>query len=86
MIQKLTDAMVSIEGENGHGVIWVKTSEVASGEWGIRGQPLTTEAVKDLTAEQKGGREARPQSGIFLQIAYPPVRHAPQPAARCRSH
>ena len=50
IIQKLTDAMVSVEGENMRGVTWVKISEVASGEWGIGGQPLTTEAVKDLTA------------------------------------
>jgi len=54
IIQKLTDAMVSVEGENMRGVTWVKISEVASGEWGIGGQPLTTEAVKDLTA----GRQA----------------------------
>jgi 4-oxalocrotonate tautomerase len=33
IIQKLTDAMVSIEGENMRGVTWVKISEVASGEW-----------------------------------------------------
>jgi 4-oxalocrotonate tautomerase len=54
IIQKLTDAMVSVEGENMRGVTWVKISEVASGEWGIGGRPLTTEAVKDLTA----GRQA----------------------------
>jgi 4-oxalocrotonate tautomerase len=53
MIKKLTDAMVSIEGENMRGVTWVKISEVASGEWGIGGQPLTTEAVKDLAAGRK---------------------------------
>jgi 4-oxalocrotonate tautomerase len=53
MIQKLTDAMVSIEGENMRGVTWVKISEVASGEWGIGGQPLTTEAVQELAAGRK---------------------------------
>ena len=53
MISKLTDAMVSIEGENMRGVTWVKISEVASGDWGIGGQPLTTEAVKDLAAGRK---------------------------------
>ena len=35
IIQKLTDAMASIEGENMRGVSWVKISEVTSGEWGI---------------------------------------------------
>jgi 4-oxalocrotonate tautomerase len=53
MISKLTDAMVSIEGENMRGVTWVKISEVASGDWGIGGQSLTTEAVKDLAAGRK---------------------------------
>jgi 4-oxalocrotonate tautomerase len=53
IIEKLTDAMVSIEGENMRSVTWVKISEVASGEWGIGGQPLTTEAVKALAAGKK---------------------------------
>jgi 4-oxalocrotonate tautomerase len=53
VIQKLTDAMVSVEGENMRGVTWVKISEVASGEWGIGGQPLTTEAVRELAAGKR---------------------------------
>ena len=50
IIEKLTDAMVSIEGENMRGVTWVKIVEVTSGDWGIGGQLLTTEALKELTA------------------------------------
>lgn len=50
MISKLTDAMVSIEGENMRQVTWVVIEEEKSGEWGIGGQPLTTEAVKSLAA------------------------------------
>lgn len=50
MISKLTDAMVSIEGENMRQVTWVVIEEAKSGEWGIGGQPLTTEAVKSLAA------------------------------------
>jgi 4-oxalocrotonate tautomerase len=53
IIEKLTDAMVSIEVENMRGVTWVKISEVASGEWGIGGQALTTDAVKALAAGRK---------------------------------
>jgi len=53
VIQKLTDAMVSVEGENMRGVTWVKISEVASGEWAIGGQPLTTEAVQELAAGKR---------------------------------
>ena len=55
MISKLTDAMVSIEGEAMRGVTWVKISEVASGDWGIGGQSLTTEAVKELASRPEGG-------------------------------
>ena len=55
VIQKLTDAIVSIAGENLRGATWVKIIEINSGEWGIGGKPLTTEAVKELTA---AGRQA----------------------------
>jgi 4-oxalocrotonate tautomerase len=50
MIRKLTDAMVAIEGENMRPVTWVVIDEVASGEWGIAGNPLTTSDVKALAA------------------------------------
>jgi 4-oxalocrotonate tautomerase len=53
MITKLTDAMVAIEGEAMRGVTWVKIHDVKSGDWAIGGQPLTTEAVKDLAAGRK---------------------------------
>ena len=48
VIEKLTDAMVSVEGEQLRGVTWVTFSEVDSGCWGIGGQTLTTRAVHDL--------------------------------------
>ena len=56
MIRKLTDAMVSIEGENMRPVTWVIVEEVKSGSWGIGGKPLTTADVKALAA---GPSEAR---------------------------
>jgi 4-oxalocrotonate tautomerase len=52
MITRLTDALVSIEGENLRGVTWVKIDEIESGAWGIGGQALTTEAVLALAAGQ----------------------------------
>ena len=51
MIQKVTDAMVSVEGEAMRGVTWVRVQEVASGEWAIGGKVLTAADVKAL---QKG--------------------------------
>jgi 4-oxalocrotonate tautomerase len=53
VIERVTDAMVSVEGENMRGVTWVKISEVASGEWAIGGQPLTTQAVRELAAGKR---------------------------------
>ena len=50
MITKLTDAMVEIEGENMRPVTWVVIEDVRSGEWGIGGNALTTEAVHALAA------------------------------------
>ena len=50
IVERLTDAMVSIEGENMRSVTWVVVEEVQSGDWGIGGTPLTTEDVKALAA------------------------------------
>jgi 4-oxalocrotonate tautomerase len=50
MVRKLTDAMVSIEGENMRSVTSVIIEEVKSGDWGIGGNPLTTGDVKALAA------------------------------------
>ena len=52
MIRKLTDTMVSIEGENLRPVTWVFVEEVKSGDFGVGGKPLTTAAVKALAAGQ----------------------------------
>lgn len=48
MIEKVTNAMLEVEGEAMRGVTWVRVQEIASGEWAIGGQPLTTEAVKSM--------------------------------------
>ena len=50
MVKKLTDTMVSIEGENLRPVTWVVVEEVKSGDWGIGGNNLTTADVKALAA------------------------------------
>jgi 4-oxalocrotonate tautomerase len=50
MIRKLTDAMVSIEGENMRKVTFVTIEETKSGDWGIGGQAMTAEAVKAIAA------------------------------------
>jgi len=54
MITKLTDAMVSIEGENMRPVTFVVINEVRSGDWGIGGKAMTTEDVHALAAGAVG--------------------------------
>lgn len=50
IVEKLTEAMVEVEGENMRSVTWVVLEEVKSGQWAIGGQPLTTDAVRALAA------------------------------------
>ena len=50
IVRRLTDAMVEIEGENMRPVTWCIVEEVASGDWGIAGNPLQTADVKALAA------------------------------------
>jgi 4-oxalocrotonate tautomerase len=55
IVRKLTDALVSIEGENMRPVTWCVVEEVKSGDWGIGGNPLTTDDVKALAAGDTKG-------------------------------
>jgi 4-oxalocrotonate tautomerase len=50
MIRKLTDTMVSIEGENLRPDTWVVIDDVESGGWGIGGNPVPTADAKALAA------------------------------------
>jgi 4-oxalocrotonate tautomerase len=50
IVERLTDAMVSVEGENMRPVTWVIVEEIRSGDWGIGGKPLTTGDVRALAA------------------------------------
>lgn len=52
IVEELTEAMVSIEGENMRPVTWCVIDEVRSGDWGIGGNTLTTADVKALAAGQ----------------------------------
>lgn len=53
IVRKLTDAMVSVEGENMRPVTSVIIEDIKSGEWAIGGNPLTTTDVKNLAAGKK---------------------------------
>ena len=49
IIRKVTDAVVSVEGEGLRPVTWVLIEDVASGEWGVGGQPVTTDAIRKMS-------------------------------------
>ena len=55
MIRRLTDTMVSIEGENLRPATIVVLEEVKSGDWGFGGKPYTTADVKALAAGSPKG-------------------------------
>ena len=55
VVHKLTDAMVSVEGEAMRPVTWVVIEEIRSGDWGMGGKPLTTADVKALAAGKPPG-------------------------------
>ncbi len=49
IIRKVTDAVVSVEGEGLRPVTWVLIEDVASGEWGVGGQPVTTDDLRSMS-------------------------------------
>ncbi len=48
IIEKLTDAMVEIEGENMREVTWVYIEDIKQGDLGIGGKPLMTADIHSL--------------------------------------
>ena len=53
LIERVTDAVVSVEGEVMRGVTWVRIQEIASGEWAIGGKTLSTGDVKAMQANAR---------------------------------
>jgi 4-oxalocrotonate tautomerase len=53
MVRRITDTMVSIEGESLRPVTWVLIEEVKGGDWGIGGKPLGVADVQALQASSK---------------------------------
>ena len=48
LIEKVTDAMVSVEGEAMRGVTWVRIHEVEEGNWAIGGTRLSAADVRRM--------------------------------------
>ena len=52
MVRKLTDTMVSIEGENMRPATWVIVEEITSGDWGMSGNPIMIADAHALVADK----------------------------------
>lgn len=50
LIQRVTEAVIAVEGEGARPVTWVIVEDVPSGTWGVGGQPVTTEGFKELVS------------------------------------
>lgn len=50
MIEKVTDAIVSVEGEALRDVIWVTVQDVESGLWGVGGKGYTAGDLRQMVA------------------------------------
>jgi 4-oxalocrotonate tautomerase len=50
IIERLTDAMVAIEGESMRASTWCMVEDVPSGAWGIGGQPITADDERALAS------------------------------------
>jgi 4-oxalocrotonate tautomerase len=44
LIEKITEAMIEVEGESMRALTWVVIEEVKSGDWAIAGQPVFPKA------------------------------------------
>ena len=53
LIEKVTEAMVSVEGEAMRAVTWVRVQEIAEGDWGIGGKTLRAADVHALQGKAK---------------------------------
>ena len=53
LIERVTDAMVAVEGEAMRPVTWVRINEIAEGDWAIGGQSLTASSVHAMAAGEQ---------------------------------
>jgi 4-oxalocrotonate tautomerase len=57
IVERLSEAMVEIEGENLRQLTWCVLEEVASCEWGIGGQVLAADDIKALARAEVDSRQ-----------------------------
>ena len=57
IVERLSEAMVAIEGENMRESIWCLVEEISSGQWGVGGRTLTADDVRALARARPNGPE-----------------------------
>ncbi len=50
LIEKVTEAIIEVEGENMRDITWVRINEFEGGNWAIGGKPLKASDVHALAA------------------------------------
>ena len=50
LIERVTEAMIAVEGERMRSVTWVRIQEFESGDWAVGGKALRTSDVRALAA------------------------------------
>ena len=53
LIKKVTDAVVSVEGEGLRPVTWVIIEDVNEGEWGVGGNPVNAAMLRKMVSEKE---------------------------------
>jgi len=52
LVQKVTEAVVEVEGEAMRGVTWVRVQEFEQGDWAIGGKTLTAADIHALAGQK----------------------------------
>lgn len=60
IIRKVTDAVVSVEGEGLRSVTWVTIQDVQPGAWGVGGSPVTDDDLRAMAASTSAARQDVP--------------------------
>jgi len=50
LIEKVTEAMISVEGEELRSVTWIRIREIEQGDWAIGGHALDAPAVRAMSS------------------------------------
>lgn len=51
MIRKVTEAVLSVEGEGLRPVTWATIEDVQPGAWGVGGQPVTDDDLRKMASQ-----------------------------------